>query len=161
MISPLLASLLLAGSAAASEVATEKRLGVGVASGPFAISATGKYYLSDKSGISAYLGTSGVYHGLRANFESEFLEIQEWDFARLDLYWDAGIDFGVWTWFGSAAHFGIGGGVGIELQFNDVPASVFVDAGLGVYPVCSGAGAGYTGACLVGGRGAAGGRWYF
>jgi hypothetical protein len=153
----------LTTNANASDVATTKKLGVGVATGPFAISATGKYYLSDKVGISAYLGTSGVYHGLRANFEMEFWPIHDWNFGRLDMYWDAGVDAGLWTYFGyTGAQVGLGGGVGAELQFEKVPASVFVDVGLGVYPLnlCSGYGA-YAGFCLVSPRGAAGGRWYF
>ncbi|MES2641586.1 MAG: hypothetical protein V4850_18995 [Myxococcota bacterium] len=159
----MLLALALSSVVEASDVATTKKFGIGVASGPFAISATGKFYLSEKSGIAAYLGSSGIYHGARVNFESEFVEFGDWDFGRLDMYWDAGVDVGLWTYFGyTGAQIGVGGGVGIELQFNKVPASVFVDVGLGVYPLnlCSGYGA-YAGFCLISPRGAAGGRWYF
>lgn len=166
----MLTALVLASSFAnATEVATAKKLGIGVASGPFYISATGKYYLSKKSGISAYLGTSfASYNGLRVNFESEFVEFADWDFGRLDMYWDAGLDVGVWMSpfaYADGSHdvagqLGIGGGVGVELQFHKYPASVFVDVGLGVNALNTCAYSAST-FCLISPRGAAGGRWYF
>ncbi|MDP2317432.1 MAG: hypothetical protein Q8P41_31395 [Pseudomonadota bacterium] len=158
----MLLTLALTSLAQASDVATTKKFGIGVASGPTGIAATGKFYLTDKAGISGYIGTSGWYHGFRANFEMEFYEIESWDFGRLDLYWDVGVDLGLWTWGVSTGLVGVGGGVGIELQFEKVPASVFVDAGLGIYPVNAydtiGPKAGFG---LIAPRGAAGGRWYF
>lgn len=159
----MLTALALSAVVHASDIGESKKFGIGVASGPMAISATGKFYLNQKSGISAYLGTSGTYHGLRANFESEFVEFAEWSFARLDMYWDAGLDAGLFSWWGyTGAQLGVGGGVGVELQFSKVPAHVFVDVGLGVYPLnfCNTYTA-YSGLCLIQPRGAAGGRWYF
>jgi hypothetical protein len=159
-----LTALAFVAFAQASDVGTVKKLGLGVATGPFFASVTGKYYLSDKVGISAYLGTNGFYHGIRANFEMEFVEFHEWDFGRLDMYWDAGVDAGLYTSvfytsLGYGGELGVGGGVGVELQFSNVPASVFVDAGLGIHPICGSLS--LSGFCLVQGRGAAGGRWYF
>jgi hypothetical protein len=156
-------ALLVSTLAQASDVGTSKRIGVGVATGPGILDATGKYYLNDKMGISAYLGTSFSYHMLRGNFEMEFVELADWDFARMDMYWDAGIDLGLHTAYGFVdGQFGLGGGVGVELQFHEVPAHVFVDVGLGVNPLnfCDIYEA-PGGFCLIAPRGAAGGRWYF
>jgi hypothetical protein len=159
----MLTFLALVATANASDVATEKKFGIGVASGPMAISVTGKYYFSDKAGVSAYLGTSGLYTGLRANFEDEFVTFHEWDFGRLDMYWDAGLDVGLLSYYGVGGfELGVGGGVGVELQFEKVPASVFVDAGLGIWPLNGATYVdGFPGFGLVSPRGAAGGRWYF
>lgn len=159
----MLTALVLSSFAYATDVGVIKKFGIGIATGPMGISATGKYYLNQKMGISAYIGSSVQYQGLRANFEMEFLEPADWDFARLGLYWDAGVDLGIWTWYGlNAGIVGVGGGVGAELQFHEVPASVFVDVGIGLYPVNA-----YdelkeiAGFGLIAPRGAAGGRWYF
>lgn len=159
----MLTALLVSSLAHATDVATSKRIGIGAATGPAYLTATGKYYLNDKMGISAYLGTSFVFHMLRANFEMEFVELADWDFARFDMYWDAGLDLGLHTYYGYVGgQLGIGGGVGVELQFHELPASVFVDGGLAVNPLnfCSVYQA--PGAfCLISPRAAAGGRWYF
>lgn len=159
----MLTALALSTLVQASEIGTTKKFGIGVASGPMAISATGKYYFNDRAGLSFYAGTSGLYHGARVNFESEIVEFADWDWATFGMYWDAGVDLGLYSWWGYAgANVGVGGGVGVELQFAEVPAQVFVDAGLGVYPVnfCN-VYTSYAGFCLVSPRGAAGGRWYF
>ena len=157
----MIAMMLFAGAAEASEVATSKMFGIGVASGPNAIDFTLKYWFNEKMGISGYAGTSIVYHAVRVNFESEIVKFAEWSFAGFDMYWDAGVDVGYW--FYGAPVVGVGGGVGVELKFNSVPAHVFADVGLQVNPInpCGGYGGYYNGLCYVSPRVAAGGRWYF
>lgn len=157
--------LLLSAPADASDVGSPNKFGIGVASGPSAIDFTGKYYFNEKAGLAFYAGTSFVYHNVRVNYESEIKTFVEWPWAEFVMYWDAGVDAELWTFYGSTFEVGVGGGVGVELQFEKVPAQVFVDAGLGVYPVnyCSGITASTGVPCFgwVQGRGAAGARWYF
>jgi hypothetical protein len=164
----LLTALLLASNFAhATEVARGKQFGIGPsATGDTIISVTGKYWFNEKMGLSFHAGTSGAYHGARGSIEGEFVEFGDWPFARFAMYWAAGIDAGVNTAFTLAPEVGVGGGVGVTLQFHDVPAEVFVDAGLSVYPLnyctINACGFGYGfGYGLVQLRPAVGGRWYF
>ncbi len=159
----MLTALALISIAHATEIATSKKFGIGLASGPGGLAIAGKYYLDSKGGIAGYLGTSWRYQAVRVNYEREFYQIESWGFARLDLYWDAGVDIGSWFYYGKVAGvIGFGGGVGAELQFHEVPLNLFLDIGLGIYPVNA-----YdeldkfAGFGLVAPRGALGARWYF
>ncbi|MFZ5478654.1 MAG: hypothetical protein ACOZNI_17920 [Myxococcota bacterium] len=155
----MLTALVLASSLAnATDVARTRKFGIGASTGVAYLAFTGKYYFDPKGGIAFWAGTSGIHHQARVNYEREFVEFADWDFARFDMYWDVGADFGVW--YLGTAEVGAGGGVGVELQFHEVPVQVWVDAGAGVYPSCYGYGV-YVGGCFLQGRGSAGGRWYF
>jgi hypothetical protein len=158
--------LLMLELANATEVGKGKVFGIGATTGYPAIAVTGKYYLNQKTGIAAFLGTTVFYHQLQVEYQSEFLEIHDWDFARFPIYWFAGLDLGLTSLVNGSLDFtlypkiGVIGGVGVALQFHDVPAEVFVESGLGIYPLngCDGF---YYAACLPGVMGHAGGRWYF
>lgn len=159
--------LLLSGLALATEVGKTELFGIGASTGwPGAISVTGKYYFNQKIGLAAFLGTSVVVSGLQAQVEGEFYEIKDWSWARLPLLWFAGVDLGITSYHngrlddGIYPHIGAYGGVGAALQFHSVPAEVFVQAGIALYPVNGCSGFAY-GLCLANGVGRAGGRWYF
>lgn len=156
-------ALALTALAHATEIGTTKKFGLGLASGSHFGALTGKYYLNENVGVVVYVGNSGWYTGVRANYEREFHALDSWGWAQLDLYWLVGADVGLWTYYGRyPAVIGAGGGVGADMQFHDVPLSVFLDVGLGLYPINA-----YdeldrfAGFGLVAPRGSLGGRWYF
>jgi len=158
--------LLVLSPAHATDVATSKKLGLGVATGYPYLNITAKYYLDDKGGIALYLGTAGTFQNLRGAYQRELAELGNWSWARLPLYWQAGADLGLWTTgYGYAApRIGVFGGAGASLQFHKVPAEVFVEAGIGVLPLngyCHDANLVADGACWIGVSSEAGGRWYF
>lgn len=163
----MLYALLLSSSFAhATEVAIDKKFGLGVATGVPYLNVTMKYYLNDKSGIAAYAGSSILYHDLRAAWQSEFVEAANWSWARLPIYWQAGIDVGLWTAsYGYASgRLGVFGGAGGALQFHNVPAEVFVEASIGVFPVngyCTDSNVVADAVCWVQPGTTVGGRWYF
>lgn len=164
----MLTSILLLTSLAhaGSEVGSDRTFGIGVATGDPALAVTGKLWLSDNAGIAFFAGTSVLHHGVRGSFQSNIHTWgEDWSFGRLPLYWHAGVDAGLWTVLGAVRPtFGVNGGAGVALQFDAVPAEVFVEAGLhvGYDTYCAGGyGRFYGPACFVGGLYAAGGRWYF
>lgn len=159
----MLTALLLSSTVFATEIGTSKKFGIGIASGAHYFSITGKYYLDEKSGISCYIGNSWLYQGLRANYEREFYPVGNWGWANLDLYWAAGLDLGLWTYYGNyPAVFGVGGGIGADLQFEDIPLSIFGDVGVGLYPVNAYDSIGkFAGFGLFAPRTALGARFYF
>jgi hypothetical protein len=155
----LLALALFATSAhAESEVGTARKLGVGVSFGNGIIGATGKYWFSPTIGVAGYLGNAVELQQLRANFEMDIFTIRDTEFGSFDLYWLAGLDLGVWLKPGLAApKFGAGAGIGVNLKLADFPGDIFLDVGLGGYPVdfC-----GQT-SCVVQPRADLGARYYF
>jgi hypothetical protein len=162
----MLVALLLSSFAHATEVGMDKQLGLGVATGYPYLNVTGKYYLTDKAGIAGYLGSAFSYQSLRAAWQSEITELANWDFARFPMYWQAGADIGLWTpGYGyTGGRVGLYGGLGVALQFHEVPAEVFGEIAIGVYPVngyCHDANVVADGVCWMGANGTAGGRWYF
>lgn len=166
----MLTALLLASSFAhaGSDVGDSKKFGIGVATGAPLAAFTGKYWFNDKSGLAFYAGTAIVYHTARASFQSNIHTWGEsWSWGQLPLYWHVDAEAGVYTVPGYtvAPTLGVGGGVGVALQFQKVPAEVFVEAGLGVgyngYCVDALTGTGVAAACYLRGMGAGGGRWYF
>lgn len=159
----MLTALALTAAVHATEIGTSKKFGIGLASGSQAGALTGKFYVSEPAGFAVYVGTSGWYNGLRINYEREFYPVDSWGWAQLDLYWLVGVDVGLWTYYGkNPMVFGAGGGVGADMQFHDVPLSVFLDIGVGLYPINA-----YdeldrfAGFGVFAPRGAFGGRWYF
>ncbi|MEZ4240514.1 MAG: hypothetical protein R3F59_31040 [Myxococcota bacterium] len=149
-------------ASAASEVGSEKPIGIGVEAGNAAYAnLSAKFWLSDKAGISAHAGTLFVYHEVGARFEADFVE-WSFDWADLPMWWWVGADVGLYSNAGySAVQVGPSGGIGAALQFADFPGEVFATTGLGVYPAnyCSGLGSG--GLCVIQPRGTAGFRYYF
>ena len=158
--------LLLSHFAHATDIGTDKKLGLGVAFGDPYISFNMKYWLNEKSGLTANIGTNIFYSEVRVGYESNIHTFgEDWGFAQLPLYWFGAVDVGLYTpGFRAYPRFGVGGGAGVALQFEDVPAEVFATAGLSV---------GYTGGCsdvyggfapitcIVQPIGQLGGRWYF
>lgn len=162
----MLVALLLSSWAHATEVAIDKKFGIGVSTGYPYLNVTGKYYFNDKAGIAGYLGTTGSYQSLRAAYQSEIAEMANWDWARFPIYWQAGVEVGLWTpGYGYAGgQLGVFGGIGVALQFHEVPAEVFGEVSLGVTPLnqyCHDADIVADGVCWLGGGITAGGRWYF
>jgi hypothetical protein len=141
--------------AAKTQVGTKKKLGVGV-SGGIPNSFTMKYYLKPKSGIAVHVGLSLFWgSALRVQYEQDFWNIGNWAWGKLDMDFNVG----VMSWM-SLSNFsllpGAGGGVGVHLRFKDVPAEVFIDNAVYVYPTAFLNNT--RGLSYVGG---AGGRWYF
>jgi hypothetical protein len=151
---------------AGSEVGEVRKFGLGgeFGNGTY-LNVSGKYWLSDASGVSFHVGTLFVYNEVGARFESNFLE-EELDWADLPVWWWVGADVGLYGSRGySAAQVGVSGGAGAAFQFTDFPGEAFLTAGVGVFPVnyCSGLG-GYSGfyaGCWIQPRGTAGFRYYF
>lgn len=165
----MLTSLLLASTLAhaGSDIGEDKKFGIGAEFGNGTyVNVSGKYWLSEKNGISFHAGTLFVYHEVGARFESTFLKGEWFDWADLPIFWWAGADVGVYTGYGIfAPQAGVSGGAGAALQFSGFPGEAFVTAGLGVYPIswCSAYGnfAGFNAGCWIQGRGTAGFRYYF
>ena len=162
----LLLALSLTDAAHATEVGTYKKLGLGVATGLPYVSLTGKIYLTDEAGFAGYVGTEFEAHYVRVAYQREFKELQNWDWSRLDMYWQLGLDAGIQTQnFGYVGGYLMPyGGLGAELQFHEVPAQVFLELGLGpsvLNTYCHAAGKVNDGLCWVDVNGAFGGRWYF
>ena len=158
--------LLLPSFASASDVATREQFGIGVATGYPFLNVTGKYYLGPKAGIAAYVGTAFYYQNLRGAYQLELTELHAWDWARLNLYGQAGLDIGLVTqsWGKAQGRIGPFVGAGTALQFNKVPLEVFAELGIGVEVVntyCHAANAVSDGACWIGINGGSGARWYF
>lgn len=140
MITTLALSLLVDPAAAATEVGTARKFGLGAASGNGFISAAGKYWLKPAIGVSAYLGNGGLLQQVRANFEVDLFTARDTELGKFDVYWLAGVDGGVWLYPGFASgKLGFGTGLGVDLKFHDMPLDAFVDVGLGGYPfdVCT------------------------
>lgn len=153
---------------AATDIGTEKKFGIGVATGAPLLSLTGKYYLTERSGIVGYAGTTFFSHALRVGYQAPIHTWGEnWSWGQLPLYWHVDAEVGVWTYLGSGIQVGAGGGVGLALQFAKVPAELFTEVGIGVYPLnyCNISYPGIPGStralCIVAPFGAAGARWYF
>lgn len=155
----LLALLMLANAptAEASDIGTDKKFGIGAHLGSSA-TITGKYYLSEKNGLAFHVGTWYFWSiHARVQFESEFVEFADWDFGRLDMYWNAGVSFNQ-GFFYAGTDIGVGGGVGVELQFHNFPLQVFIEADLHIQPTGFIPGFGYSWYSYYAGPGA---RWYF
>lgn len=149
--------LALLSTVHAAELGTDWKLGVGGATGDTFIAATGKYFLTDKFGVSGYLGTSIVRQRLRVNTELDLVSLAELDVADLELYVLLGVDFGLGTSYGVSAEIGGGLGAGISMRFNNFPAEAFLDVGAGGYPVCA---TSFWYWCYVQPRADLGFRWY-
>lgn len=147
----------------ATEVGTDKKVGLGVMLG-FPSSLTMKAYLHPKVALSLHLG--GYWFGLhgRTQLEFEIAELQDWKFARFDLYGIVGGGTDL-VLYGPASRGSVAtarpeahAGAGVELQFHDQPAAVYME----VMPVFwfmsfSPAWPGWP----VGVYAGTGGRWYF
>lgn len=125
--------LALIGEADATEIGVERRWGVGIELGaPNAV--TGKYFFDDLSGVSLHAGwwADRALH-VRAQYEREFLEVANPAWARLGLYWLAGVHTGFLPFhpYYDAAYVGPHAGAAAELQFHDIPINVFLEADVG------------------------------
>lgn len=161
----MLTSLLLATQLAhaGSDIGTDKKLGVGASTGDVYLAFSGKYWLSEKSGLTATLGTAFYYQAFRVGFESNIVTVgDDWSFGQLPIYWHADVELAAYTVPYAFYHrVAVGGGAGAALQFDSVPAEVFVNVGLtvGYSGYC---GTSYVAAlCVVRPLGTVGGRWYF
>lgn len=137
MISALALALLVnpAHAATGTEIGTARKLGLGASFGNGYISLAGKYWFKPTLGVSAYVGNGWLLQQLRVNFEQDIFTVRDMDVGRLDLYWLAGMDVGLWVQPGFAAgKLGFGAGVGVNLKFNDWPLDAFLDIGAGGYP---------------------------
>jgi len=137
-----------------TEVGTSKTTGIGVNLGsPNAF--TAKFWLKPKAGVSLTVGKYFLGSTLvRVQYEQVFYTIGNWDWGKLDLYWNAGGGTRV-ALVGLAFQPGVGGGVSAMIRFKDVPAEVFIDNSIYLYPAFASAAFNYG---YVGGFG---GRWYF
>ncbi len=164
MITAALALTLLADPAHAAtgtEIGTARKLGIGAATGNGFISVTGKYWLKPTIGFAGYIGNGGELQQARVNFEMDLFTIRDMDVARLDLYWLAGVDGGMWIEPGYVAgKLGFGAGLGVNMKFNDWPMDAFLDVGAGGYPFdqCTSAVQVF---CVLQPRADLGARYYF
>lgn len=159
-------SLLLASSLALadSEIGTDRKFGLGVEVGNGTyLNVSGKYWLSEKTGIAFHAGTAFWYHEVGGRFEMVVYEGHWFDWADVPIWWFAGVDAGLYTATYTAPQVGITGGAAAALQFAKFPGEVFVQAGLGIFPVnyCSALSPLAGATCIVQGRGGAGFRYYF
>lgn len=157
----MLASLLLATQLAqASDIGKTKTFGIGVAIG-YPMSVTGKFWLDDKGGIAVFAGTGFTYFNFRGQYERDFIEFHDWDWAQFGMYWDIGAELNVYPTSFLYRTGGIGpgvyGGVGAWLRFHNVPAEVFVEVDAGAQYVT------YSSIVPIAPlyHTIAGGRWYF
>ncbi|GDX80009.1 hypothetical protein LBMAG42_18200 [Deltaproteobacteria bacterium] len=174
----LLLALTLSSAHADTDIASVKKFGLGLSTGPALITVTGKYYFGEKAGLAFWAGTSGNFHNARVAYQGEIVHWgDDWSWGQMPLYWHADLDVGIYSdpfvYAGTVfPNVGVGGGVGIALQFKKTPIEVFVDAGLQIVPVhgycgavmadtAAATGIDLSGVCWVGGLGSAGGRWYF
>ncbi|MSP56556.1 MAG: hypothetical protein EXR69_13305 [Myxococcales bacterium] len=165
----LTALLLLPRLAQATDIGSDLKLGLGAATGDVYVAFSGKYWLSESTGVTAMLGTSIVYQSMRIGYESNVMIFGEnWGFGQLPLYWHADLELSANTVpYAFYPRIGAGGGAGAALQFESVPAEVFVNAGftVGYSGYCSSSygalGAGLNLACLIRPLATVGGRWYF
>lgn len=160
---------------AQTDIGTTKKFGLGLETGNTTIAVAGKYYFSPKMGIAFAGGTTFSYHAARAAIEGEIVHWgDKWSWGQLPLYWHAGLEGGAYTLPGYPAYarLGVGGGVGVALQFKKVPIELFTQAGLAFYPVngycvdvtapaSAALGVDLSAFCYIGGMGAGGARWYF
>lgn len=149
--------LALLTTAHAAEIGTDLTLGVGGATGDTFIAANAKYWLTDKFGASAYLGSSFVRQRLRVNAELDILTLAQMEVADMELYGLVGIDFGLGTQYGVTAEIGGGLGAGVAMRFNGFPGEAFLDVGAGGYPICA---TSFWYWCYVQPRADLGFRWY-
>lgn len=157
----MLLTVLAATLAHATEVGTDRKLGLGGEVGNGIIGVTGKYWFSPTVGVSAGLGNFGTLQQLRVNFEMDIFTVRDEPFGRFDLFWLAGIDTGLYLQSGLVLpRFGTGAGVGLDLKLHDSPIDAFVHVGMGVFPVeyCT---TSSSLTCLLAPRGGLGGRYYF
>lgn len=136
----------------APEAGTSKPLGLGVSLG-YPHTLNGKYWMTKKSGVGFYAGGS-ILSGLSGHvaYEQFFWQIGDWDWARLNLYWNIGAIGGL-RYVGVLA--GAGGGVGASMRFKDVPAEAFIHHNTYVTPTLFSSNVYYGSLAMVGGR------WYF
>lgn len=163
----MLASLmLLTALAGATEVAHEKRVGIGAHVG-YPTAFTMKFYISQKGGFTFHVGVvPGYWYGAgryflhlhsRLQYQHEIVEFADWEFARFDMYFSVDAALNVVPDDPVVLRPGVGAGVGVELQFHEVPASVYVETIPMVFPIDFG-NTPYFPVTVYGG---AGGRWYF
>jgi hypothetical protein len=165
----MLASLLLLSSLAIAgprtEVGAGKNFGLGVELG-WINALTGKYFLSDNTGVAFHVGGSatgiGGYTDARVQFEMRVLELFDWKFADFGGYWNAGVATRYWLLSSVSEPLQIGatGGVGVELRFKDAPAAVYGETDVRIYALGPATGV-YDGIRQFGGTTSLGGRWYF
>lgn len=135
MLTTLALALLIDPAAAATEVGTARKFGLGAATGNGYLSAAGKYWFKPNLGVSFYLGNGGLLQQVRGNFEMDLFTVRDTEFGKFDLYWLAGLDAGMWLYPGFVSgKLGFGAGLGVDLKFHDWPLDAFVDVGLGGYP---------------------------
>ncbi len=160
---------------AQTDIGTTKKFGLGIGTGPTTIALTGKYFFNEKSGLAFFAGTSFVSHQARVAYQSNIHSWGDnWSWGQLPLYWHVDVEGGLDAYPGYAGYprLGVGGGVGVALQFKKVPIEVYADVGIGVYPVngyCSAVaadaaaltGIDVSAGCWIGGMGGGGARWYF
>ena len=139
-----------------TQVGTEKTTGIGVNLGsPNAF--TAKFWMKPKKAVSVTAGVYPLSLGtamVRVQYEQVFYTIGNWNWGKLDLYWNAGVGSNV-TVVGLGLQPGVGGGVSALIRFKAVPAEVFVDNSIYAYP------AWLTPSFDTSYVGGVGGRWYF
>ncbi len=142
-----------AAQAADTPVGHGNNFGIGADVGTANPKFTGKYWFDDQGGLAFFVGAPlwGYLDG-RVQYERQFVQFGDWDFADLGMYWDAGVATILWD-TGMLA--GPSGGVGAEMRFKDVPAAVYVENDVQLYFYNQ------TGYNSFGYIGSLGGRWYF
>ena len=156
MLATLVLLLCLSANAETPEVGHGKNFGIGVQLGA-PITFTGKYWMNEQGGVAFHAGTSfGLYYEGRVQYERQFVQFGDWDFADLGMYWHAGVASRFWTIPTISNEFSLGpsGGVAGEMRFKSVPAAVFLEVGTAIYVL----GHNYSWWSY---SYAAGGRWYF
>lgn len=156
----LLTVLMATVTASASDIGESRRFGLGIQVGT-SQTVTLKAYFNPWMGIALHGGITTALGGVhaRAQFEMEFFEIHDWDFGRLDLYWNAGFTVtGIVTGSHTGARPGLHGGIGIEMQLHPVPLQVFLEVDPVFYPFWTLSEVEYFPLGVHVGLGA---RWYF
>ncbi|HJN77708.1 MAG TPA: hypothetical protein QGF58_27555 [Myxococcota bacterium] len=131
---------------------TSNPFGLGVSLG-YPHNLNGKYWMNKKAGVGFYAG-GGLLYGLSGHvaYEQLFWQIGDWDWARLNMYWNVGVIGGL-RW--SGALLGAGGGVGATMRFKTVPAEAFIHHNSYITPTLFSSNTYYGHNTFVGAR------WYF
>lgn len=127
--------LLVASLAQATEIGNSKLMGFGANTGT-SLEGTGKYWLSERTGVAVFAGLMGWrYLDVRGQFERDIFVLHDWPWGELSVVGDAGVQFDIFptTVLGKAG-VGIGpyaGAMG-RILFHEYPVEVFTGPDIGV-----------------------------
>lgn len=138
-MTPLLLLMFTVGQAEELEVATKRRLGIGVAAG-YPPTGSLKYHFDTRRALAVHAGPTLATNGLhtRVQYEHWAFDLKSWEFGVLGLTWHTGLVVNLV--FGQAVETqplrpGIVAGAGVEMRLVPVPVTVFAEVGPTLFPL--------------------------